>query len=236
VLAAAAVVFVCGSAAMAGHAVYLLHGFGSAPVFMSSINSYLTKQGLTTVNYGYRSIQDDCLVSARILYKEIAASGLDTVSFVTHSMGALVLRAMLPLVNHGSLFPVVHRTVMIAPPNHGAQIADFFGGQAVFRFILGPNIQHLMTDSASLANRLPLPAHGELGIIIGVKAKKKGYNPFIAGDNDGYLTPGAARLGVEKEAVLVKAEHSLIIHNKKVLALTHLFLTTGSFAPAALAR
>jgi triacylglycerol lipase len=209
--------------------VYLLHGYGSGPLFMTTINNYLIKQGFHTVNYGYHSIKDDLNFSARQLYEDIKKNKEDTICFVTHSMGALVLRAMISSVQKGSPFPVIYRIVMITPPNHGAEIADFFGESPVFRYILGPNIQHLMTDSSSLANRLPVPGNCEIGIIIGVRAGKNGYNPFIKGDNDGYLTPNATRLGTEKESIMVPAEHSMIIHNKRVLELVYSFLKNGNF-------
>jgi triacylglycerol lipase len=209
--------------------VYLLHGYGSAPLFMTTIDNYLKKQDLKTVNYGYHSIKDDLSISGRQLYEDILKNKEDTVCFVTHSMGALVLRSMLSSSQKDSAFPVIYRIVMITPPNHGAEIANFFGESPVLRYILGPNLQHLMTDSSSLANHLPVPGNCEIGIIIGVRAGKNGYNPFIKGDNDGYLTPNATRLGTEKESVFIPSEHSMIIHNKRVLELVYSFLKNGNF-------
>jgi hypothetical protein len=214
---------------IASHTVYLLHGFGSAPIFMSTIDRYLKKKDFTTVNYGYPSLTQDLTICADSLRLDIERRDIDTVSFVTHSMGALVLRSMLGRVQDDSLFPKAYRIVMIAPPNHGAELADFFAPFKALCYLLGPNIQHMKTDTGSLANHLPVPRNMEIGIIIGVKNAKQGFNPFIEGDNDGYITPHSAKLGTEKESVFVPAEHSMIIHNRKVLELINAFLTKGSF-------
>jgi hypothetical protein len=183
--------------------VYLVHGFGSSPLFMKSIEKHLRENGKEVVNFGYRSVTRELTASGDSLYARIKRDTLDTLSFVTHSM--------------------------VAPSNKGAELADLFSKGKMWRYVLGPNLQHLTTDSNSLANRLPVPEKCEIGVIVGIKGDLKGYNPFIKGDNDGYLTPESARLGTEKETYYVTAEHSMIIHNKRVLALILKFLQTGTF-------
>ena len=111
----------------------------------------------------------------------------------------------------------------------GAELADIFAAGKIWHYMLGPNLQHLTTDSISLANRLPVPKKYEIGVIIGIKGNAKGYNPFIKVENDMYLTPKSTRLGTEKESYYIKAGHSMIIHNKKVLKLILKFLEEGTF-------
>lgn len=217
------------SASFAGHKVYLVHGYGSSPVFMKSIERFLEKNGKDVVNFGYPSMTRELTACGDSLYARVKRDTTDTVSFVTHSMGALVVRSITGKMEADSAFPVVDRIVMVAPTNKGAELADFFSKGKVWRYVLGPNLQHLTTDSASLAHRLPVPKKYEIGIIVGIKGNLKGYNPFIKGDNDGYLTPESARLGTEKETCYVTAEHSMIIHNKKVLKLILRFLESGEF-------
>jgi triacylglycerol esterase/lipase EstA (alpha/beta hydrolase family) len=223
-----AMILVC-PAAYSSHKIYLVHGYGSSPFFMKSIEKYLKKNGKEVVNFGYRSVTQDLTVGGDSLFAQVKRDAPDTASFVTHSMGALVLRSMTERMEADSAFPVVRRIVMVAPANKGAELADIFSKGKVWRYVLGPNLQHLTTDSASLANRLPIPGKYEIGVIVGIKGNLKGYNPFIKGDNDGYLTPESARLGTEKETYYVTAEHSMIIHNKKVLRLILKFLQNGTF-------
>jgi len=209
--------------------VYLIHGYGSSPLFMKSIEKYLVKNNFHVTNFGYPSLTKDLVICGESLYVNIKRKNPDTVSFVTHSMGALVLRSVINKMAADSQFPRIFRIIMVAPPNHGAEIADFFARSKILQYALGPNLEHLTTDSASLANNLPVPNGYEMGIIIGVNKKNRGFNPFIKGNNDGYLTPKSALLGTEKEDIYVSSGHSMIIHNKKVLGLIKNFLLRGTF-------
>jgi hypothetical protein len=221
----AAAAVLCALAAVSppsfgSHKVYLVHGFGSTPFFMRSIEKHLERNGIAAVNFGYRSVTRELTEGGDSLYARIQRDTLDTVSFVTHSMGALVVRSIIEKIEADTAFPVVHRMVMVAPSNRGAELADLFARGKVLRYLLGPNLAH----------RLPVPPRRyEIGVIAGIKGDLKGYNPFIEGDNDGYLTPSSARLGTEKETYYLNAGHSRIIHNKKVLRLIVKFLQSGTF-------
>ena len=120
----------------ANQKVYLVHGYGSAPVFMRSIEHYLNRNRFETINFGYPSMTKDLTICGESLYVDIKRRKIDTVSFVTHSMGALVVRSILNKIEADSGFPKINKLVMIAPPNHGAAIADFFASNTVLRYIL----------------------------------------------------------------------------------------------------
>jgi hypothetical protein len=87
----------------------------------------------------------------------------------------------------------------------------------------------MKTDSGSYANKLPKPVKSEVGIIIGIRGKKYGYNPFIKGDNDGLLTPDRTKLGTEKDVAIIKVGHTLLTQNKTVRKLVVEFLKSGTF-------
>ncbi|MGA2624642.1 MAG: hypothetical protein ABSF91_12360 [Bacteroidota bacterium] len=209
--------------------VYLIHGYGSSTLLLKSIENYLKKNGFETVNYSYHSIRDDIRKTGHNLYNQIKQDRIDTVSFVTHSMGALVMRALLTYSIKDSSFPTIYRIVMITPPNHGTEIADFFSSSSIFKFFLGPNVENMKTDSNSLANRLPLPLKSQVGIIVGEKSDSTGYNPFIKGSNDGYVTPDEAKLGMEKDFRIIYKSHTLITQSKKTRRLVLSFLRNGTF-------
>lgn len=210
--------------------VYVIHGYGGTTAMMSKIDKSLKAEHFITENFAYKSISVDLDSIGMELYLNIKKSGFDTVSFVTHSMGGLVVRSMLQYAQKDSKFPVIHRIVMIAPPNKGAEIADFFTKKTGMKRLLGPNVEHMRTDSNSYAYKLPIPINSELGIIIGYTGKSYGYNPFINSDNDGLLTPKSAKLGVEKDVVFIKAEHNLLTQNYRVIKYTIDFLKFGKFA------
>lgn len=215
--------------ATASHKVYLIHGFASNPLVMIKLENGLKKGGFNVKNYGYNSFYTDLDTLGQNLYREIAGISEDSVSFVTHSMGALVVRSMYNYRDTTRRFPHVTRMVMLAPPNKGAEIADFFSSNALINTLLGPNLAKMRTDSNSYANSLPLPSLGETGVIIGIGSKGLWFNSKIKEETDGYLTPQRTVLGIEKDIAIVKEDHTLVTLKKHVIDLTCRFLKNGSF-------
>lgn len=70
-------------------------------------------------------------------------------------------------------FPIIHHIVILAPPNWGAEIADFFTKRHGMKKLLVPNLEQMRTDSNSYTHRHPVTKGSELGFIIGVVGKSK---------------------------------------------------------------
>jgi hypothetical protein len=211
------------------HHIYVIHGYGSPKIVMNKITENLKKEGFQTTNYGYRSIADNLDELGDNLFHEIKNSEFDTVSFVTHSMGALVVRSMLRYIVLAKKFPVIYRIVMIAPPNKGADIADLYVSNKLLLPFLGPNAKLMTTDSLSYANQLPLPDHSEVGIIAGIKGKEYGYNRKLKGDNDGRIKPEHTTLCVENDRAIIHDEHTHLTQNPTVIKLVVEFMKRGKF-------
>lgn len=218
------------SPVIASHKIFVIHGYSCPRMWMKKIDNSLKRGDFITENYGYKSMREDLDSIGKHLYQDIKKSGVDTVSFVTHSMGALVVRSMIQYSRSDKNFPLIYRIVMIAPPNTGAELADFLTSFRILKKLMGPNMQYMKTDSGCYACRLPIPYGSEVGLIVGMRGKKHGYNPFIRGDNDGTLTPGRAKLGIEKDFVGTKAGHIMIARKKIVCKLVLAFLKSGTFA------
>jgi len=195
---------------------------------MKKIEKDIKTENFSTENYGYKSLIDLDTIGKQ-LYYNIKDSKLDTVSFVTHSMGALLVRSMLKYSNNDKDFPVIFRIVMIAPPNDGTEIADFYGSFKIINLIMGPNVRYMKTDSDSYVNKLPKPYDSEVGIIAGMRGGKHGYNLFLKGDNDGGIKPERTRLGIEKDFICVRGQHDGLLRKKYVCQLVVRFLKYGSF-------
>lgn len=211
----------------ASHKVYVIHGFGGFALQMEKINQGLIKNGYLTENYSYSSFSRDLDSVGLDLYKKVLKDNFDSVSFVTHSMGALVVRSMYQYIDSTDHFPLLYRIVMLAPPNKGTEVADIYSGPAI-KFLLGPNVEHMKTDSDSYANKLPVPKC-EIGIIAGIKGKKPWFNPFLKEDNDGNVSFSLTTLGTEKELITVNASHGLMTQKKNVRQFIISFMKTGSF-------
>ena len=211
----------------ASHKVYVIHGYGGFALQMEKINQGLLKNGYITENYSYFSLSEDLDSLGHDLYRKVKTDNFDTVSFVTHSMGALVVRSMHQYLTPGEHFPYIFRIVMLAPPNKGTELANGLSNPAL-KYILGTNVEHMRTDSNSYVNKLPVPTC-ETGIIAGITGTKPWFNPFLKEDNDGIVSLSLTKLGNEKELVIIKATHSIMTQQKNVIKLITHFMKTGSF-------
>ena len=210
------------------HKVYLVHGYAGQNFEFIKIEKAINKKGFVCETFSYNSFKQEVDSVSKSLFDKIINDDYDTISFVAHSMGALVVRSLYQYIDTGSHFPFIHRFVMIASPNKGTPLADYWGQFEFLRFILGPNVHNLTTDPETGAPKYPIPSC-EVGLIIGVKGDKKGYNHFLKGDNDGVIPAKNTILGIEKELVYVNAPHFGMPLNKKVVMHTVNFLTNGSF-------
>ena len=211
------------------HKVFVIHGYGSPRFMMKKIHQSILHENFPAENYSYRSMKEDLDTLGKQLYSKIKESHCDAVSFVTHSMGALVVRSMYQYAMKDEHFPLIYRIVMIAPPNSGAELANFYSSFKIFRKLGGTNLEHMRTTPDSLASKLPIPVNSEIGIIAGISGRKRWYNIFIKEDNDGVLTPERTRLGVEKDFIVIKSEHNWLTQKEYVCKLTVEFLKFGCF-------
>ncbi len=211
------------------HKVYIIHGWANAKSIMNKVCKSVRKSDFVYENYSYPALMVELDSLGSLLYRDVKIADYDSVSFVTHSMGALVLRNMLKYSGKDLDFPVIYRIVMITPPNQGADIADLFKSKRTYQKLLGPNVEKMETDSNSYANQLPVPINCEIGIIIGIRGKEIGYNPFIEGDNDGLISPEHTLLGNEKDTIKLKLDHLRVIKKRKARKQIIFFLNYGEF-------
>ena len=213
----------------ASHKVYFIHGYGGHGFELNKLKRAVNKSGFECEIFSYQSLRSEIDSVALELYFKIKKEGYDTISFVTHSMGGIVVRALHLHINQEKSFPFIYRTVMIAPPNSGSPVADSLKQYGLIRFLVGPNIHNLTTDSISGANKYPKPT-GELGVIIGLKDKDKWYYTVpLPDENDGIVLSKSAIMGIEKDVVKVDASHIMLIFNKKVKQYVVRFLKEGKF-------
>ncbi len=208
--------------------VYLIHGYGGLGIELKDIQNAIKKKGFISEIYSYPSLVKDVDSVGNILFYKIQKENFDTVSFVTHSLGALVVRSMYEHLDSLTSFPFIYRIVMIAPPNNGSPVADFFAQFSFVKHIIGPNINNITTNPLTGAGKYPIPTC-EVGLIAGSFGGKKGYNIFVKGDNDGVLIPEQTKMGIEKEVVFVKSGHIELLFNKTVKKYVTSFLTNGKF-------
>lgn len=212
----------------AGDYVVLLHGLGRTAWSMKRLEWALTKEGYRVVNVSYPSTRFPIQELARhyltALLRERTPDRQVKIHFVTHSLGGIVLRQFLrdqPLPNLG-------RVVMLAPPNHGSELADHLKHNPLFRFFLGPSGQQLGTGPDSVPRQLG-PAHFELGVIAGDRSLNPLFSAWLPKPNDGKVSVQSAKLEPMQDFLVVHHTHTWMVWNKEVIGAVIRFLERGQF-------
>ncbi len=215
---------------MTGTAVIALHGILRSSKSWNDLRSVLEPDGYHVVAIDYPSTQRSIPEFADQLQQVIASlEGIDTIHFVVHSMGGLVVRRWCQSYSD----PRVGRLVMIGTPNAGAEIATMLQKNLLFRAIYGPAGQELVAEANNFIGTLPVPQF-EFAVIAGAKGSPDGFNPLITGDDDGVVTVESARLPGAADYLSVPCLHSFQCSNAEVMAATRRFLKTGALRESGL--
>ncbi len=219
---------------MSGKMVLLLHGLFRTRSSMDSLAKYLeTKGNYHTATVEYASTRGEVGLHAEGLASIIKhLDGVEEIYFVGHSLGNLVVRHYL----HDTTDPAtgkqgdarIKRFVMLGPPNNGAQIAEKFGQNDLFQFVVGGSGQQLAKGWAELEKKLATPKC-EFGIVAGGRGDDKGFNPLLDGDDDFVVTVESAKLPGARDFLLVPVAHSFLMYNDKAQEATLSFLKNGYF-------
>ena len=209
--------------AMSGKAVIAIHGVVRSSKSFSKMRGRLKDAGYEVVGFDYPSTRVEISDSAEYLHSVIESlQGIEQIDFVVHSMGGLVVRSYLS--KHRD--PRIKRMVMIGVPNLGADMADRLRKNPLYRAVFGPAGQQLVTDPEGFISRLPTPDF-EFAIIAGSRGSMDGYNPLIAGDDDGTVGVSTTRLPGAADFVTVRGLHTFLMSSDEAIDCTLRFLKDG---------
>lgn len=202
------------------HAVVMLHGFMRSRKQFLLMKRDLEKAGFEPIPVQYASTRDSLEGHGEHLSDLLDdLKGYDQVSFVTYSMGGVVLRQALDLTGSWDNFET-GRIIMIAPPSNGSELATRFHSKATVK-ILGPSFDELATTRLE---DLPPPAE-PFAIVMGGRGNDKGYNPMISGDDDGVVTTEDVRLEDAEIIYTVNQAHTMMTWDPKISRLVVRYLT-----------
>jgi len=147
----------------------------------------------------------------------------EAVSFVGHSLGGLVVRALDAMPHHPA---PLSRLVTLGTPHQGASIAALMARLP----LLGPYGGPILND----LRKPTLPAHPralQVGCIIGHTKTRFGYLPFFGRDNDGLVCVDEAIFPACTAELRNFTFHGLFPFLKGTAHLSAYFLRHGSFTP-----
>lgn len=183
--------------------------------------------GYVVVNKGYPSRKQTIETSAALIGRGVGlcrTKGAAPIHFVTHSQGGIVLRQYFS--NH--TVADAGRVVMLAPPNHGSEIADHLNGRWWYNRATGAAGRELGTNGGSLPNRLgAMPL--SVGVIAGTRSHEPWFAHYFRGPNDGKVSVESTKLDGMSDFIAVDASHTFMMDSPKVWVQVAAFLADGRF-------
>lgn len=135
----------------------LVHGLWMTGLEMSLIRRRLTRCGFRVYRYRYQSLGRDLSDNGDALARFAARVPGETIHFVAHSLGGLVVRRM--LADHE--LPRLGRVVTLGTPHRGSRVARALAASFWGRRLLGRSREALTSQDS-----LPVPDY-PLGVIAG---------------------------------------------------------------------
>lgn len=221
------------------HLVVLVHGMGRGRATWSGMHRALVEQGFHVASITYpstrRTIADHVLQLESLLAH---IDGYSEISFITHSLGAVVVRELLApervsiaasnskdeVTPHWQSKLEPQRIVMTAPPNQGSAFAQRVEHFAPFGWIFGET--GLSLTPRAMAN-VPVPTIPVL-IIAGVRGSDGAWNPWLESPNDGVVSVAETHLEGEAGHLLVDNIHTFLMNDPATIAAASRFLVGGS--------
>jgi pimeloyl-ACP methyl ester carboxylesterase len=200
--------------------IVLVHGLWMKGQEMYLLRRRLQRAGYRVCRFSYRSVASDLGENAARLNAFLQQVEGDTVHFVAHSLGGLVVRRLF----HD--FPAQRpgRIVTLGTPHSGSYVADRMSRNTLFRRLLGRSLVPLTGELP------PWPGGRDLGSIAGTLSAGVGW--LVRGlprPNDGTVAVAETRLDGMTDHLLIHASHMALLASKSAAEQTIHFLQHGRF-------
>lgn len=206
----------------ASAAIVAVHGLWMVGGVMAILARRIVPHGFDVRPFGYASIREGLYANAARLADFVASLPGDTVHLLGHSLGCVVIRALLE--RHVLERP--GRVVCLGPPFKGSLTAE-----RVARLPGGAHlIGHSLRDLLALGGYTSAVSGREIGIIAGDVPVGMGrlFGRF-PGPNDGMVAVEETRLDGAADHIVLPVAHTALLWSPEVARQTEHFLRTGKF-------
>lgn len=207
-----------------GAPVVLLHGLWRGWHSMQPMARALRREGFSTLNLPYPSTRLPIPRLVELVRSQVEKIAGDLpVHFVTHSLGGIIVRALMadaPPWTPG-------RLVMLAPPSSGSEIVDWSQHHPAIRLFLGPAGRALGSDG--FPEQLPdLTSYPEAAaVIMGGRSSIPFFRHLLDAENDGIVSVARGQIQGLRDFAVVDADHTFIQMHPEAIRLAIHFLKSG---------
>ncbi|MBW3696003.1 alpha/beta fold hydrolase [Vibrio sp. T187] len=212
--------------AFAQECIVLLHGMARSADSMKTMAKELEAEGYQVVNYDYPSTSFEIaeLANVHVPLALAHCENTDTVNFVTHSLGGIIVRQYLSTHTLDNL----GRVVMLAPPNQGSEVVDTLRDIPVFEWINGPAGLQLGTEDESVPNTLG-PVSYPVGVIAGSSTMNPLLSLMLPNPDDGKVSVERTKVKGMSDHIVLPVTHTFLMNDQAVIKQVKAFLETGKF-------
>lgn len=201
--------------------VVLIHGIWMTGFDMSLLRYRLRRFGFNTRQFSYPTVRCDLIQNAQRLQCFVETIQADTIHFVAHSLGGLLLRQFF----HDFPQQAPGRVVTLATPHQGSQVARVLQGKRWGRRLLGKSLQHGL-----LGDVPPWTSDHEIGVMAGRVSMGVGAMVTrLRGPNDGTVLVAETPLPGMTDYKILGVSHAAMLLLPGVAREINSFLTSGKF-------
>ena len=206
--------------------IVLIHGIWMTGFDMSLLRYRLRRFGFNTCQFSYPTVRSDLIQNAQRLQRFVDTlhtdnHHADTIHYVAHSLGGLLLRQFF----HDYPQQPPGRVVTLATPHQGSQVARVLENKRWAKCLLGKSLYHGL-----LGDVPPWTTDHELGVIAGrVSLGVGAMVTRLRGPNDGTVLVDETTLSGMTDYKLLPVSHAGMLLVPSVAREINSFLTTGKF-------
>jgi len=201
--------------------VIMVHGLWMHPIVMYRLKHYLTHQGFQVKSFHYPSIRHSMADNVKKLHTMLRSIENETIHFVGHSLGGLVIRRLF----HDFPIQKIGRIVTLGTPHQGSQVAKKLANFTMGRWLLGQSVH------AGLLGNIPnWQGQRELGNLVGTTSF--GFGQLITTlpkPHDGTVSVVECQLANVTDYVTLPVTHTSLLFSTQVAQQVTTFLHTGHF-------
>lgn len=211
-----------------GKMIIMLPGLGESKNIFKPLWRAAISEGFMAAAVNYPSTQKG--IEGHVRQLDFFLNHLEDVeeiSFVTHGIGSIILRALFSLKTPWREKLKIGRVVQVQPLNHGSRLLVKLSKNKVLGFILGPIAREMEQRRIELIP--PIPLGIENGIIESDSMKRRFWEAITNTKMRKPAKEEELRFNNAKELINIPNHKLNIFDNKKVVEAAIKFLTTGNF-------